>query len=80
MMQVGVRDLKARLSEHLGRVKAGETLVVTERGIPVAKLTPLEPLEIPISVQQLLDSGAASWSGETLPTFDPVLPLSHEPA
>ncbi|MFZ4519381.1 MAG: type II toxin-antitoxin system Phd/YefM family antitoxin [Microthrixaceae bacterium] len=39
-MVVGVRDLKAHLSEYLGRVRDGETLVVTDRGRPVARLVP----------------------------------------
>lgn len=39
---VGVRVLKNRLSEYLRRVKAGERIVVTERGVPVAELRPPE--------------------------------------
>ena len=41
MKQVGVRELKARLSEYLALVKAGEEVVVTERGKAVARLAPL---------------------------------------
>jgi prevent-host-death family protein len=37
-----VVDLKARLSEHLRQVKAGHELVVTERGVPVARILPLD--------------------------------------
>lgn len=37
-----VAQLKARLSEYLRRVKAGEEVVITERGAPVAKLVPLD--------------------------------------
>lgn len=37
--EVGVRDLKNNLSRHLERVKAGEEIVVTDRGLPVALLT-----------------------------------------
>lgn len=42
MTTVGVRVLKNRLSEYLRRVKAGERIVVTERGVPVAELRPPE--------------------------------------
>jgi prevent-host-death family protein len=35
-----VSKLKASLSEYLRRVKAGEEVLVTERGRPIAKLTP----------------------------------------
>jgi len=41
-MTVAVRDLKNRLSEYLRRVRAGERIVVTDRGHPIAELAPLE--------------------------------------
>jgi prevent-host-death family protein len=37
-----VVQLKARVSEYLRMVKAGDEVVVTERGVPVARLTPLD--------------------------------------
>jgi prevent-host-death family protein len=37
---VGVRELRQNLSVYLRRVKGGETLQVTERGVPVAELRP----------------------------------------
>ena len=40
-----VVQLKSRLSEYLRRVKAGGELVITERGVPVAKLVPLDATE-----------------------------------
>ncbi len=39
---VSVAMLKARLSEYLRSVRAGEVVVVTDRGTPVARLGPLE--------------------------------------
>lgn len=41
-MRVGIADLKAHLSEHLKRVKTGDTLVVTDRERPVARIVPYE--------------------------------------
>ena len=41
MHKLGVADLKTRLSEHLNRVKAGEEIVITEHGRPIARLVPL---------------------------------------
>jgi prevent-host-death family protein len=38
--RVGVRELRQNLSRYLRRVEAGETLDVTERGRPVARLVP----------------------------------------
>ncbi len=40
MTQVGVRELKSKLSEYLSRVKQGESVVVTERGTPIAIIMP----------------------------------------
>lgn len=37
-MDVAVSELRARLSEWLERVRGGEEVVVTERGVPVARL------------------------------------------
>lgn len=48
MATVGVRELRQRASELLRRVEAGETIEVTDRGRPVALLTPVPvagPLE-----------------------------------
>lgn len=42
MERVGVRELRQNLSVYLRRVRAGQTLEVTERGHPVARLMPLE--------------------------------------
>ena len=41
-MEVGVRELKAKLSEYIGRAAAGEAVVVTDRGTPVARLVGLD--------------------------------------
>ena len=40
MVSVSVSEFKARLSEHLRRVKAGETVMVTERGQTIGQLSP----------------------------------------
>ncbi len=48
MTSVGIRELRQRASELLRRVAAGETIEVTDRGRPVALLSPLPeagPLE-----------------------------------
>ncbi len=44
MKSVGVADLKAHLSGHLRTVKRGETLLVLERGTPVARIVPAADL------------------------------------
>jgi len=39
-MEVGVRELKAKLSEYLDRAAKGERVVVTDRGVPKAVIGP----------------------------------------
>jgi prevent-host-death family protein len=41
MTSVGVRELRQRASELLRRVEKGESIEITDRGRPVAMLTPL---------------------------------------
>jgi prevent-host-death family protein len=43
MKTAAVSALKASLSEYLAGVKAGEEVIVTDRGQPIAKLVPLQP-------------------------------------
>jgi prevent-host-death family protein len=45
MKTAAVSKLKAMLSEYLARVKAGEELIVTDRGKPIAKIVPLSARE-----------------------------------
>jgi prevent-host-death family protein len=43
MERIGVRELRQRATRYLGRVKAGETVEVTERGQLIALLVPPAP-------------------------------------
>lgn len=43
MERIGVRELRQHASRYLDKVKAGETVQVTERGRLVALLTPPAP-------------------------------------
>ncbi|MGE3074954.1 MAG: type II toxin-antitoxin system Phd/YefM family antitoxin [Dehalococcoidia bacterium] len=50
MRRIGIRELRQNASKYIRLVKAGETIEVTERGVPVACLKPLEdakPAESP---------------------------------
>ncbi len=47
-MEVGIRDLKAKLSEYVSRAAEGEPITVTDRGTPVVRIVAIEqdsPLE-----------------------------------
>ncbi len=41
MEEIGVRELRRDASRYLSRVRAGEVFVVTDRGRPVARLSPV---------------------------------------
>ncbi|MBS1869824.1 MAG: type II toxin-antitoxin system prevent-host-death family antitoxin [Actinobacteria bacterium] len=43
MERIGVRELRQHATRYLGRVKAGETVEVTERGQLIALLVPPAP-------------------------------------
>ncbi|MBI4305442.1 MAG: type II toxin-antitoxin system prevent-host-death family antitoxin [Chloroflexi bacterium] len=45
MKTISVTELKARLSEQLRHVRDGEEIVVTDRGRPVAKLSPFPSMD-----------------------------------
>ena len=53
--RVGVRELRQNLSVYLDRVKAGETLDVTEHGRPVAQLGPRPSTALSIVDQMIAD-------------------------
>lgn len=63
METVGIRDLKANLSRHLKRVRAGVRLAVTERGRTIATISPAEPPTDVDWAHQLVAEGAAHWNG-----------------
>jgi len=73
MASVGVRELRQRASELLRRVEAGETIEVTDRGRPVALLTPVPdagPLE------RLRAAGEVTAAGGELAQLPEPLPLA----
>jgi prevent-host-death family protein len=41
-MEVGIRELRADLSRLVKRVRAGDEIVVTDHGKPVARLVPID--------------------------------------
>jgi prevent-host-death family protein len=71
MEKVGVRELKSALSRYLKRVRSGETIVVTDRGRPVARII---PVGIPEGIAKLMAEGRVTWSGKP---FRPPKKLIH---
>jgi prevent-host-death family protein len=63
MGEVGVKSLKDHLSAYLRRARAGERIVVTDRGEAVAVLGPVEEGVEARLAWELVRTGAASWGG-----------------
>jgi prevent-host-death family protein len=63
MVGIGVRELKAHLSEYLKRVQAGERLTVTDHGRPVAILSPIETAASLGWAHTMVAEGRARWGG-----------------
>lgn len=69
MRRVGMRELKDReLSRSIRRAQMGEEILITDRGVPVAKLVPAAPNKWPDRLQELVDKGvidlrAPLWDG-----------------
>jgi len=57
MVTSGVTELKASLSETLARVKAGEEVLVTEHGRPIARIVPLSSATPEAATDELVRSG-----------------------
>lgn len=60
---VGIRELRQHLSRYIARVKDGESLVVTERGREVARLTPSGPADSPLA-RLVAERGASMPRGD----------------
>lgn len=67
MREVGIKELKRDASAIVDAVEAGETVIVTRRGTPVARIG---PVAAPGRVQRLVDQGLMSWP--SVPTHVPA--------
>jgi len=77
MTKVGIRELRQRASELLRQVEQGETIEITDRGRPVALLSPL-PEGTPLERMRLAgEVEAATASLDDLP--DPLPSRAPEP-
>jgi prevent-host-death family protein len=73
---VGSRELKARLGKYLRTVRNGNTLTITDRGVPIARLSPLGLPEqgLEAVLDALETEGALSkGSGEPLADLKPLV-------
>ncbi len=74
---VGSRELKTRLGTYLRYVRSGATIIVTDRGRPVAELRPLTGSEgdVEARLRELVLTGAVSGEVAERPTLAPFEPI-----
>ena len=57
MDRIGIRELRQNASVYLERVKDGESIEITERGVPIAVLSPAPGLSL---IDRLIAEGKAT--------------------
>ena len=77
--RTGVREAKARLSKLLRDVQRGQEWVITERGSPVARLSPISGHLLPLAerIRRLEDSGLVEPLRHAVRSLPPPLPLKE---
>jgi prevent-host-death family protein len=82
MKSVGIRELKNRLSDYLRTVRAGEPVLVTDRGQTIAEICPLAYAVLPenthpglaaLSVKGRITLGARN-EPDLYPELSPIMP------
>ena len=71
MEAVGMRALRENLAAYVARARAGERIVITDRGEEVAELVPMSP-EIR-ALRRMVAEGRASWNGQRPALPEPVI-------
>ncbi|HEX2161465.1 MAG TPA: type II toxin-antitoxin system prevent-host-death family antitoxin [Thermoleophilaceae bacterium] len=72
MRVIGIRELRQQASRYLRDVERGETLEVTDRGRPIARVVPIPPAA---GLEQLAASGRLTpASGDALELGPPLAP------
>jgi prevent-host-death family protein len=67
MKTAGVAELKARLASYLRMVKSGGEVIVTDRGVPIAKLVPIDSRKGDTRRQRLAAAGLLTLGRGRLP-------------
>jgi prevent-host-death family protein len=66
-LQVGIRELKSRLSHYIRHVKSGQTVTITERGKPVGQIIPIvQEQSLEDKLKAMADAGLLEWNGQKL--------------
>ena len=71
---VSIRELKSRLSHYLRLTRKGESVVITDRGVPIGRIVPIG-LDLDQRLAATREAGLAQWSGHKLRQRKPVAKL-----
>lgn len=71
MKRIGIRELRQEASKHLRDVERGETIEVTDRGRPIARIVPIRPMGV---IESLIASGRMTPARGNLADLGPPLP------
>ena len=71
---VSIRELKSRLSHYLRLARKGESVVITDRGVPVGRIVPIGQ-DLDQRLAAMREVGLAQWSGHKLAPRKPVAKL-----
>jgi len=76
-ISVGVREAKMNLSRLLKDVQQGSQVILTDRGLPVAKLVPVSPVELTLEarLRSLEQNGWVTPAPEGRRPLPPPIPV-----
>jgi len=76
---VSIRELKSRLSHYLRLTRKGESVVITDHGVPIGRIVPIAQdragRDLGGRLAAMRETGLAQWSGRKLRRRAPVAKL-----
>lgn len=76
---VSIRELKSRLSHYLRLTRKGESVVITDHGVPIGRIVPIGQdragQDLGGRLAAMRETGLAQWSGHKLRRRKPVAKL-----
>ncbi len=71
---VSIRELKSRLSHYLRLTRKGESVVITDHGVPIGRIVPMGQ-DLGGRLAAMREAGLVQWSGHKLRRRKPVAKL-----
>ena len=71
---VSIRELKSRLSHYLRLTRQGESVVITDRGVPIGRIVPVGQ-DVNERIAAMKEAGQVQWSGAKIRRRRPVAKL-----